>query len=93
MSLPSAYLVTVRVAGAEADVQPPAQRMLKVRRPNVPIGPLDQLGVRMAGLGAQRAQDGAIEALRRCEIRDGDRDVVEHPAEPTWAISSGAQWE
>jgi hypothetical protein len=35
----------------------------------------------MAGLEAQDAQDGAVEALRGGEVRDGDADVVEHPAE------------
>jgi hypothetical protein len=32
-------------------------------------------------LGAQRGEDGAIEALGRGEVRDGDSDVVEHLAE------------
>ena len=39
----------------------------------------------MAGLDAQNAQDGAVEALGGREVRDGDADVVEHPAEATVA--------
>jgi hypothetical protein len=39
----------------------------------------------MAGLDAQDAQDGAVEALGGREVRDGDGDVVEHPAEATVA--------
>src|SRR3954465_9467599 len=71
------------VAGAEADVEPAGPRILGVRRPDGPVVPLDQLRVRMAGLDAQDAQDGAIEALGGREIRDGDANVAEHRAEAT----------
>jgi hypothetical protein len=39
----------------------------------------------MAGLDAQDAQDGAVKALGGREVRDGDADMVEHPAEATVA--------
>ena len=39
----------------------------------------------MAGLDAQDPQDGAVEAFGGRQVRDGDADVVEHPAEATVA--------
>jgi hypothetical protein len=59
--------------------------MLAVRRTDVPVLPLDQLRIRMAGLDTQDAQDGAIEALGGREIRDSDANVVEHRAEASVA--------
>jgi hypothetical protein len=44
----------------------------------------------MAGLAALDAQDGAIEALGGREVRDGDADVVEHPAEAIVAATLDA---
>jgi hypothetical protein len=37
----------------------------------------------MAGLDAQDTQDRAVEALGRREVRDGDADVIEYPAQAT----------
>jgi hypothetical protein len=59
--------------------------VLAVRGQDVPVVPLDDLGVRMGGLDAQSAQDGAVEAPGGREVRDGDEDVVEYPAEATVA--------
>jgi hypothetical protein len=39
----------------------------------------------VAGLGAERGEHGAVEALGLGEVRDGDGDMVEHLAEATVA--------
>jgi hypothetical protein len=45
----------------------------------------------MAGLDAEDAQDGAVEALGGREVRDGDADVVKHSAEATVAGLPGRE--
>jgi hypothetical protein len=39
----------------------------------------------VAGLDAQHGEHGAVEALGRGQVRDGDGEVVERPAEATVA--------
>jgi hypothetical protein len=68
------------VAGADADVEGAGHRVLAIGRTDIPVLPFDQLRIRVAWLGAQGAQNRAVEALGRREVRDGDPDVVEQAA-------------
>ena len=62
--------------------------MIEVRPGGVVSGGIrDDLGVRVAGLDFEDAEDGAVEALGGRQVRDCDGDVVEHAAEATFGAT------
>ena len=73
------------VGRAEADVQAAGKRVVGIGPANVPVLPLDELGVRVARLDAELGEHGAVEALGGGEVGDGDAHVVEHRPEATTA--------
>jgi hypothetical protein len=88
---PPERLDLLAVACAEGDVEPAREPVAGVDRADVPVLPLDEVGAGAARLGAERAQHGPVEALRRGEVRDGDLDVVEHRGEATGAPLTAAR--
>jgi hypothetical protein len=71
-------------------MQVPGRRSLGGRSHEVKVVPLDPVPAGMRRIEAERPEDGAVEALRRGEIGDPDRYVVEHV--PTVAAARRSPW-
>ena len=67
------------------------QRVLAIRRADRQVLPLDQPGVRVARLEAERGEQGAVEPLGRAEVGHGNPHMVEHRLEATTTAAESPQ--